>query len=92
MYDKRGEVTGEFGMDLKEKYGADFEAMKRSDFRDELASLAVENEGGDVQMRWEMGVVGLDCEEGVVTLEDGTTAKADVVIGMLLVPITPYAT
>lgn len=82
MYDKEGNTREDVEMDLKPRFGADTLAQKRSDFREELIRLAEMDDGeGEVEMVFERAVVGVDCEEGVVTLSDGSTASADVVIG-----------
>lgn len=89
MYDKGGNLLNDVGfVDSKLRFGADFLALKRSDFRDELLRLATaESEelgiGGEpAKMVFNNSVVGLDPQEGVITLSDGSTASGDVVIGM----------
>ena len=84
MYDRDGNMTEDVEMDLKDRFGADTLAQKRSDFRDELMRLAtmdLGDEGGKVGMVFNKPVVGLDAEEGVVRFGDGSTASADVVVG-----------
>jgi len=86
MYDKEGNVTEDVAMDLRPRFGADCLAQKRSDFRDELFRLATSSSAdlgvrGDPPKMVFNAVIGLDPEEGVVTLSDGSTALADVVIG-----------
>ncbi|KAK8099651.1 FAD binding domain protein [Apiospora kogelbergensis] len=73
-------------MRLADRYGADMFAQKRSDLRDELLRLATAPSvelgiaGAPAVMVYNNAVVGLDPEEGVVTLSDGSTAAGDVVI------------
>jgi salicylate hydroxylase len=86
MYDKEGNVTEDVAMNLKPRFGADCLAQKRSDFSDELFRLATSTSAtlgiqGEPPKMVFNAVVGLDPEEGVVTLSDGSTATADVVIG-----------
>lgn len=86
MYDQKGNMLQDQDMDLKPKYGADCLGQKRSDFRDELMRLATAPSaelgiGGEpTKMVFNNAVVELDPDQGVVTLEDGSTATADVVI------------
>lgn len=86
-YDKEGNVTDDVNMDLKHRFGADTLAQKRSDFRDELLRLATAPSadlgigGSPAKTVFNAPVTGLDTEEGIVTLSDGSTATADVVIG-----------
>ncbi|KAF2735347.1 FAD binding domain protein [Polyplosphaeria fusca] len=76
------EVKEEVSMGFKSRFGADSVGMKRSDFREELLRLATEDlkEGKKVYMKYGGAVTGLDCEQGVVELADGSTDSADVVI------------
>jgi salicylate hydroxylase len=86
-YDKEGNVKKDHEVDLKTRYGADQLTQKRSDFRDELMRLAtapsveLEIKGNPAHIVYDTKVVDLDAEEGRITLGDGTTAEADVVIG-----------
>ena len=86
-YDKDGTLQEDADMDLKPRFGADCLAQKRSDFRDELLRLATAPslelgiQGNPAKVIYNAAVVGLDPDEGVITLSDGSTAAADVVIG-----------
>ncbi|KAK6839178.1 6-hydroxynicotinate 3-monooxygenase [Apiospora arundinis] len=86
VFDCRNQKTEETDMRLRERYGVDMFGQKRSDFRDELMRLATAPsvelgiKGEPAQMVYNTAVVGLDPEEGVVTLSDGSTAAGDVVI------------
>ena len=86
-YDKEGNMQEDVDMDLKPRFGADCLAQKRSDFRDELLRLATAPssdlgiKGSPATIIYKTAVVSLDAEEGIVTLADGSTAAADVVIG-----------
>ncbi|KAF2002646.1 putative salicylate hydroxylase [Amniculicola lignicola CBS 123094] len=81
-YTKEGVVLEDVDMDMKERFGADCVAMKRSDFRAELLRLATEENGsGDpVKVVFGKNVVGVDAEEGVVEFGDGERVYGDVVI------------
>lgn len=85
-YDKEGNVKKDHEVDLKTRYGADQLTQKRSDFRDELMRLAtapsaeLKIQGDPAHIVYDTKVVDLDAEEGRITLGDGTTAEADVVI------------
>ena len=86
IYDKEGNVKEDIDMDLKPRFAADCLAQKRSDFRDELMRLATTPpadlgiQGEPARMMFNKAVIGLDPEEGIVTLGDGSTESADVVI------------
>lgn len=86
-YDKEGNVQEDVDMNLKERFGANTLAQKRSDFRDELMRLATAPSadlgigGSPAKIIYNTGVVDLEPEEGIVTLVDGSKATADVVIG-----------
>lgn len=87
VYDKEGTQQEDVNMDLKPRFGADCLALKRSDFVEELLRLATSPSaelgivGEPAKMVFCNAVVSLDPEEGVVTLSDGSTASADVVVG-----------
>lgn len=87
IYDKGGNAGEEVAMDMKPRYGADCLALKRSDFAEELLRLATAPsatlgiEGEPAKIVFGNAVIGLDPEEGVVTLSDGSTVAADVVVG-----------
>ena len=87
VYDKDADVKEDVNMDLKSRFGADCMSQKRSDFRDELMRLATAPsaelgiKGAPATMVFNAAVVGLDPEEGVVELSDGSKLTADVVIG-----------
>jgi salicylate hydroxylase len=88
-YDKESNVKEDVDINLKPRFGADCLAQKRSDFRDELMRLATTPsaslciQGDPVKMVFNTAVVGLDPGEGVLTLSDGSTVAADVVISEL---------
>ena len=87
IYDKEGNVKEDINMDLKPRFGADCLAQKRSDFREELVRLASTSsadlgvQGEPAKIVCDAQVTDLDPEEGVITLNDGSTATADIVIG-----------
>lgn len=91
IFDHRNQMIEETMMDLRARFGTDTLGQKRSDFRDELVRLATAPSaelgiGGEpATVVYNKAVVGLDPEEGVVTLGDGTTAAGDVVIGRWIV-------
>ncbi|KAL9617656.1 MAG: hypothetical protein Q9160_007573 [Pyrenula sp. 1 TL-2023] len=86
-YDKEGNVLEDVGLDLTARFGAEYMAMKREDFREELLRLVTEDSGSlgiggkPAKMVFDMAVVGLDPEEGVLTLSDGSRVAGDVVVG-----------
>ena len=86
-YDKDGNVKKDHEVDLRTRYGADQLAQKRSDFRNELVRLAtapsaeLKIQGNPAKMVYDTGVVDVNAEKGSITLSDGTTAEADVVVG-----------
>lgn len=87
IYDKEGNAGEDVEMDLKPRFGADCLALKRSDFAEELLRLATAPSaelgiGGEpARIVFGKAVVDLDAEEGVITLSDGSTVDADVVVG-----------
>lgn len=87
MYDKEGNVTEDVDMDLKTRFGADCVAQKRSDLREELLRLATMPSvdlriGGEpATIISNTAVVALNAEEGIITLDNGSTVNGDVVIG-----------
>ena len=86
-YEKDGNVKEDMEMILKPRFGADCWAQKRSDFRDELMRLATTPSvdlgitGDPARIVFDTLVVGLEPEEGVVVLSDGSKVTADIVIG-----------
>jgi salicylate hydroxylase len=86
-YDKDGNVKKDHPVDLRSRYGADQLTQKRSDFRNELMRLATAPSaelgisGSPAKIVYDTKVINLDAEDGIITLSDGTTAKADVVVG-----------
>jgi len=86
-YDKEGNVLEDAAMDLKPRFGADCLAQKRSDFRDELLRLAIAPsdelgiQGKPAKIVFNTPVIDLDADQGIVTLGDGSTVTADVVVG-----------
>ncbi|KAF7191576.1 FAD-dependent urate hydroxylase, partial [Pseudocercospora fuligena] len=85
-YNKDCTLLKDVNMDLVPRYGADCQAMKRSDFRDELYRLASAPStelgiGGDpAQVVLNTTVIGLDPEKGIIELQDGTKVSADAII------------
>ncbi|KAK8073252.1 hypothetical protein PG994_004151 [Apiospora phragmitis] len=86
IFDCQNQMVEEADMDLRGRFGADTLSQKRSDFRDELVRLATAPSaelgigGGPARVVYNNAVVGLEPEEGVITLSDGSTAAGDVVI------------
>jgi salicylate hydroxylase len=87
FYDKQDKLTKDIAMDLKPLFGADYMSQKRSDFREELLQLATSAssdlgiKGLPAKITFNTSVIDLEPEGGVITLSDGSTATADVVIG-----------
>ncbi|KAF2268649.1 FAD binding domain protein [Lojkania enalia] len=83
---KNGNVLEDVGMNLKSWFGADSLAQKRSDFRDELMRLATAPSselgilGDPAKIVFDTAATGLNPDEGIVTLSDGSTIIADVVV------------
>ncbi|EHL03061.1 putative 6-hydroxynicotinate 3-monooxygenase [Glarea lozoyensis 74030] len=86
FYNKQDNVTEDVALNLKAQFGAEYMSQKRSDFRDELLRLATTAsdslgiEGDPAKVVFGVSVIGLDPESGTVTLSDGSTMTADVVI------------
>ncbi|VUC24051.1 unnamed protein product [Clonostachys rosea] len=86
IYGKDGTVKEDIDVNLKHKFGADALAQKRADFRNELLRLATAPsaelgiKGSPAKMVFNSPVVALDPDEGVITLKDGSTDSADVMI------------
>lgn len=86
-YNKSGEVIADHELNLKSQYGEDGLMQKRSQFREELLRLVKTPSaelgigGSPPKMVFNTAVVDLDPEKGVVTLSDGSTDEADIVVG-----------
>lgn len=84
--DKNANIIFDTEFPFQEKYGAPAMSHMRVDFRAELLRLATAPSkdlgiGGEpAKMIFNNGVKDFDAEAGEVTLDDGTKAKADVVI------------
>jgi salicylate hydroxylase len=89
MCDDKGTVASDADFDFVGHLGALPRSQMRAAFRDELLRLATAPSeelgiaGQPATMVWQKGAVGLDPEEGIVTLQDGTTVKGDLVVGEL---------
>lgn len=87
--DKYGKYLHGTEFNTRERYGSPLVSHMRVDVRTELLRLATappEELGLDTSanpaiMVWNNGAVDLDAEAGRITLEDGSTVEADVVIG-----------
>lgn len=77
LFDKHGTQLKDFPVDFKGRYGAATLAMKRSDFREELLRPATAPEGElgmrgcPARMVFNVAVVDVDPDEGIVVLADG---------------------
>ncbi|KAI0004364.1 FAD binding domain protein [Xylariaceae sp. FL0662B] len=84
--DKGGKVVSQTTMPFQDKYGAPLFSHMRVDFRTELLRLATAPSkdlgiGGEpAKMVFNNGGKDIDPEAGLVTLDDGSQAQADVVI------------
>ncbi|KAI1765025.1 FAD binding domain protein [Hypoxylon sp. FL1150] len=84
--DKHGKLIFDTEFPFQEKYGAPALSHMRVDFRAELLRLATAPSkdlgiGGEpAKMVYNNGARDIDAEAGQITLDDGTKAKADVVI------------
>jgi salicylate hydroxylase len=70
---------------VEEEYGDRFCAFHRVDLHTGLKELAEEEKGGEgwgpaAKIRLGAEVVGVDAEEGVLTIVDGSTVKKDLII------------
>lgn len=97
IYDKAGNFVQEIDPKHKEVFGVPALTHLRADVRNELLRLATAPSaelgirGDPARVVFETPVTDLDAEKGVVTLEDGSTVEADVVIGEFRgVGISPY--
>lgn len=85
--DKLGNLIYDTEYRFEEKYGAPALAHMRVDFRAELLRLAtapskeLDIGGEPAQIIFNNGAKDIDPEAGEITLDDGTKAKADVIIG-----------
>ena len=82
-YSVDGEVKMDLPVDMSDLFGANCLAQKRGDFRSELMRLALEEDGngnGEVEIKWNIKVVDVDSDKGVVTLETREIDQADVAI------------
>lgn len=88
-YDRVGNETENYYLDFKERYGEDMWGQMRSDARDELYRLAtgpleevgIAGCGGSIEVNYDTSVVDVDADSGLVTLENGSSSKADLVVG-----------
>ncbi len=86
-YDKAGQLLQEIDPKTKETFGVPSLTHLRVDIRNELERLAtvpsaeLDIAGEPARLVFNTPVTGLDAENGVVTLADGTRVEADVVIG-----------
>ncbi|KAI1380076.1 FAD binding domain protein [Hypoxylon crocopeplum] len=84
--DKHCNLVYDTEFPFQEKYGAPALAHMRVDFRAELLRLATAQSkdlgiGGEpAEMVFKNGAKDIDAEAGEITLDDGTKAKADVII------------
>ncbi|KAH7175437.1 hypothetical protein EDB81DRAFT_4131 [Dactylonectria macrodidyma] len=82
MFNTDGELVREMNLD-KKQFGADRVMYHRQDLSSSLKNAATSTDlpGNPAEIRTSCQVVGVDCEEGVVTLESGETVTGDVIIG-----------
>ena len=76
---------------VQEKFGSPYWAVHRVDIHNELMRLAnvsitaettpVEKDIGAIELHLASKVVDVDVDEGVITLEDGTKRRADLIVG-----------
>lgn len=82
IYTTDGTLQKEILFDSKD-YGGDRVVYHRMDLHDILkeAAASAERPGPPVRIRTLGRVVNCDCEEGIVTLENGETLKGDLIVG-----------
>ncbi|KAH7157423.1 hypothetical protein B0J13DRAFT_434715 [Dactylonectria estremocensis] len=82
MFNTDGELVREMSLD-KKQFGADRIMYHRQDLSSSLKDAAISTDfpGRPAEIRTSCQVVGVDCEEGIVTLESGETVLGDVIIG-----------
>jgi salicylate hydroxylase len=68
--------------DVEEKFGAPWNFYHRVDAHNSLKELATDPErpGKPAHIRLASQVVDVDCETGVLTLNDGTTFQKDLIV------------
>ncbi|RNJ55906.1 hypothetical protein D7B24_007902 [Verticillium nonalfalfae] len=85
-YDKHGDLKHDDETDFMEQYGADALQHLRSDLRNELYRLAtapskdLNIRGEPATLNFNSAVTDMDPDRGKVTLSDGSSAEADVII------------
>ncbi|KAK8071444.1 hypothetical protein PG997_011647 [Apiospora hydei] len=86
IFDAQNNMIEVADMDLRSRFGTETLGQKRSDFRDELVRLATAPsrelgiEGEPARVEYGNAVVGVEPEEGVIVLSDGTKVRGDVII------------
>jgi salicylate hydroxylase len=83
MYNVDGEMVSEISLRNKAQYGADRVMWHRQDLHAYLRKMAtsVDRNGKPALLRTSAHVTHCDCENGIVTLGDGETLEADLVVG-----------
>ena len=83
IFNADGKLVNEIPLLVRKQYGADRIIWHRQDLHSHLMGTAMDtSRGGPVPVvRTASRVVGCDCEAGIVTLRDGETVEADVIIG-----------
>ncbi|KAH7087407.1 FAD binding domain-containing protein [Paraphoma chrysanthemicola] len=83
VYSVDGEMVNEIPLRNRTQYGADRVMWHRQDLHAYLKKMAtsVDRNGKPALLRASARVNHCDCENGIVTLEDGEILKADLVVG-----------
>jgi salicylate hydroxylase len=83
IFNTEGKLVNEIPLLAKTQYGADRVVWHRQDLHSYLMSAAKSTTrvGPPAVVRTSARVVDCDCDAGVVTLEDGETIKADLIVG-----------
>lgn len=83
IFNTDGKLVNEIPLLAKKQYGADRILWHRQDLHLRLMNAAQDPaRGGPVpSVRTSSRVVNCDCDEGIVTLENGDTLQADLIIG-----------
>lgn len=89
VYHQNGTLKKVIPIDVAERFGAEWLMTLRSDARDEILRIAtadsaeVGRTGIPPRVVYNVKVVGIDVDSGVVTFADGSSVEVDLIIGKL---------
>lgn len=83
MFSTDGKLVNEIPLRVRTQYGADRVVFHRQDLHVYLMNTAMNTKrpGSPAKLRTCSRIINCDCDAGVVTLDNGETLKADLVIG-----------